>query len=85
MEEYVYEKIWAELTAREKDVVQILVRSDTGRMRVKEIKEKTGLTDQSFPTYRKRLRGSGVISVSDYGYCELALPRFKEIVSRWEE
>ncbi len=85
LEEYVYEKIWAELTAREKDVVRILVRSDTGRMRVKEIKEKTGLTDQSFPTYRKRLRGSGVISVRDYGYCELALPRFKEIVSRWED
>ena len=84
MEEYVYEKIWAELTAREKDVVRTLARSETGRLRVKEIKEKTGLTDQSFPTYRKRLRGSGVISVSDYGYCELALPRFKEIISRWE-
>ena len=61
----------------------VLVGSETGRMKVKEIKELTGLTDQSFPTYRKRLKGSGGISVDDYGYCELALPRFKEIVTRW--
>ena len=85
MEEHCYEKIWAELTGREKEVVRLLINSEGGRMRVKDIKAQTGLTDQSFPTYRRRLRGSGVISVSDYGYCELALPRFKDIVSRWGE
>lgn len=83
MEEYSYEKIWSELTAREKEIVGVLVSSETGRMRVKDIKAGTGTNDQTFPTYRRRLSGSGVISVSDYGYCELALPRFKEIVSRW--
>ena len=82
LEEYSYEKIWSELSKREKDVISILVNTKDGKMRVKEIKEKTGLTDQSFPTYRKRLSGSGVVNISEYGYCELALPRFKEIISR---
>lgn len=85
MDEYSYSKIWNELTGREREVVEALFASEEGRMKVKEIKDATGLTDQSFPTYRRRLGGSGVISISEYGYCELALPRFKEIVSRmWE-
>lgn len=83
MEEYSYEKIWSELSEKDKEIVMLLVHSETGRMKVKDIKDMTGLTDQSFPTYRRRLKGSGVISVNDYGYCELALPRFKEIVTRW--
>ncbi len=83
MDEYSYSKIWDELTEREKDVIKALFESDNGRLRVKDIKAKTGLTDHTFPTYRRRLGGSGVISVSEYGYCELALPRFKEILSRW--
>ena len=83
MFEYSYEKIWSELSARERDVVKTLVKSESGRMKVKDIIDNTGLTTQSFPTYRKRLGGSGVISISEYGYCELALPRFKEIVGRW--
>ncbi len=83
MEEYSYSKIWEELTERERQIVRILFKSETGRMRVKEIKEKSGITDQSFPVYKKRLGGSGVISVGEYGYCELALPRFREIINRF--
>jgi predicted AAA+ superfamily ATPase len=83
MEEYSYEKIWSELSNREREIVSLLAHSESGKMKVKEIKEQTGLTDQSFPTYKKRLAGSGVILVNTYGYCELALPRFKEIVINW--
>ena len=84
LERYCYEKIWSELTEREKEIMRVLVMSKDGRMKAKDIKKKTGLTDQSYPTYRKSLSMSGVIDTSDYGYCEIALPRFREIIKRTE-
>ena len=85
LDEYSYAKIWDELSEREKALVRAIMHSENGRLRVKEIKKAAGFTDQTFSTYRRRLSGSGVISVNDYGYCSLALPRFKEIISRWLE
>ena len=83
MEEYSYEKIWSELSAKDREIVALLINSEKGSLKVKEIKEKTNLTNQSFPTYKRRLAGSGVIAVDTYGTCELALPRFKEIAANW--
>ncbi len=83
MEEYSYEKIWSELSNKDREIVSLLVSSETGSLRVKDIKERAHLTDQSFPTYKRRLTGSGVIAVNTYGYCELSLPRFKEIAINW--
>ena len=84
LERYCYEKIWSELTEREKEIMRLLVNSETGRLRAREIKEHTGLTDQSYPVYRKSLSMNGIIIAKDYGYIEIALPRFKEIISRTE-
>ncbi len=83
MEEYSYEKIWSELSIKDREIVTLLINSENGSLRVKDIKQMTNLTDQSFPTYKRRLSGSGIISVDTYGYCELALPRFKEIALHW--
>ena len=83
MEEYSYEKIWSELSIKDREIVELLINSQEGKMTVKDIKNMTNLTSQSFPTYKRRLAGSGVISVDTYGYCELALPRFKEIAINW--
>ncbi|MCR5777038.1 MAG: ATP-binding protein [Lachnospiraceae bacterium] len=82
MERYCYEKIWSELTEREKEIMRVIIQSKTGRMKAKDIKKMTGLTDQSYPTYRKSLSMNGIIDTRDYGYCEVALPRFKEIIAR---
>ncbi len=81
MEEYAYEKIWSELSSRDREVVMLL--ASNGRMRVKDIIEKTGMTSGSFSTYRRRLGKGGIISIKEYGYCELCLPRFREIVNAW--
>lgn len=78
MEEYSYEKIWEELSARDREIVILLAKN--GKMKVQDIIKETGLTSSSFSTYRRRLSKGGIISVQEYGYCELWLPRFKEIV-----
>ena len=82
MEEYSYEKIWAELSDRDREVIRLLAQN--GRMKVKDIQDALGMTSSSFSTYRRRLSKGGLISVESYGYCELILPRFSEIISSWE-
>ena len=81
MSEYSYEKIWEELSAKDREVVRLLAAN--GRMKVKDIQEMTGMSSGSFSTYRQRLGRGGIISVKEYGYCEIMLPRFAEIVNRW--
>ena len=78
MEEYVYEKIWEELSARDREIAVLLAKK--GKMKVQDILNQTGLTSSSFSTYRRRLSKGGIISVQEYGYCELCLPRFREII-----
>lgn len=78
MEEYSYEKIWEEMSARDREIAVLLARN--GKMKVRDIIKETGLTSSSFSTYRRRLSKGGIISVQEYGYCDLCLPRFKEII-----
>ena len=79
--EYSYEKIWAELSARDREIVGLLAKN--GRMKVKDIQDATGMSSGSFSTYRQRLGRGGVISIEEYGYCQIMLPRFAEIICRW--
>ena len=82
MSEYSYEKIWSELSARDHEIVKLLALN--GRMRVKDVQEKTGMTSGAFSTYRQRLGRGGIVSLEEYGYCEIMLPRFAEIIKRWQ-
>lgn len=83
MEEYSYEKIWSELSERDREIVKLLAKN--GRMKVKDIQEATDMKSGSFSTYRQRLARGGIISAEDYGYCELILPRFDRIVNSWSK
>lgn len=81
LEEYSYEKIWSELSPRDKDVIKVLAKN--GKMKVENIIKATGMTSGSFSTYRRRLGRGGIISTEEYGYCEICLPRFSEIINAW--
>ena len=81
IKEYSYEKIWSELSPRDKDVIKVLAKN--GKMKVENIIKATGMTSGSFSTYRRRLGRGGIISTEEYGYCEICLPRFSEIVNAW--
>ena len=84
MEDFVYEKIWSELSEGDKKVIQAISKNG-GVMKTKDIQTATGNTSSSFSTYRKRLNEKGLIDVSDYGQAKLTLPRFGEIVNAWGE
>lgn len=80
LEEYVYEKIWSELSQKDQAVLTAI--SDTSSGKVETIRNLVGMTSNSFTTYRSRLIRKGLIVSPSYGMLRFALPRFREFVRR---
>jgi hypothetical protein len=80
LEEYVYEKLWSELSAQDKAVLRAM--SEVSSRKVEAIREKAGKSSGNFSVYRNRLIKKGIVVASEYGYLEFALPRFREFVGR---
>lgn len=78
LEEYVYDKIWSEVSERDKKVLTEI--SISGENRVKNLRERLEMTSQLFSVYRERLKRKGIIDTREYGKITLALPRFDEFV-----
>lgn len=78
LEEYVYSKIWSEMSDWDKKILRVI--SDSGETRVKNIREKIKMKSEQFAVYRDRLKRKGVINTEEYGTIKLALPRFEEFV-----
>lgn len=79
LEEYVYEKIWSELSATDKRIVRQMVRTGSGI--VTELRKGLRMKPEQFSVYRKRLLNKGIITAPEYGVIALALPRFDHFVS----
>ncbi len=78
LDEYVYSKIWSELSELDKQVLAEL--ADGQENRVKNIREKLQMNSGLFSVYRDRLKRKGVVDTSEYGKLSFALPRFEEYV-----
>ena len=83
LENYVYEKIWAELSEKERSITAILSEEDSVKISV--VREKLGLSSGSMSVYRDRLNKKGVVDISTYGRLALKLPRFGEIIRLWTD
>ena len=81
LEEYVYSKIWSELSELDKKIVyEMAVSKET---KIKLIRERLEMKSELFSVYRDRLKRKGVVSSEQYGYLTLALPRFDEFVKTY--
>lgn len=80
LEEFVYEKLWSELSAHDKKVLIAMAESDDRK--VEAIRAKAGKNSSSFGVYRNRLMKKGIVIATDYGYLDFALPRFREFAYR---
>ena len=78
LEEYVYGKIWSELSELDKKV--LLAISVNQESRVLCIRERLQMKSELFAVYRERLKRKGVIDTREYGKIRLLLPRFAEFV-----
>ena len=80
LEDYVYEKIWSELSEKDKSVLRAMSGEQSSR--VENIREKLNMTSNNFTVYRNRLLKKGLVSALGYGQLEFALPRFREFAAR---
>lgn len=78
LEEYVYSKIWSELSEVDRKILLELSLSEDNR--VKTIREHLDMKSEQFSVYRERLKRKGVIDTREYGKISMALPRFGEFV-----
>ena len=83
LEDYVYEKVWSELSDKEKEIIAFVSQKEPAK--VADIRAALSITSGNMSVYRDRLAKKGVIDVSRYGYISLSLPRFGEIIRIWVE
>ncbi len=74
LDEYVYSKIWSELSAIDKQILTSMV--ETGEKSVTAIRKNIDMSTEKFSVYRKRLLNKGIIQAEGYGEIAFALPRF---------
>ena len=78
LSEKVYQKIWSELTPKERWFLGYIVKKE--KMPVSELLELTHQNKSQFSRPRDGLRKKGVIDTSVRGEISIRLPRFKEFV-----
>lgn len=78
LEEYVYEKIWSELSAGDKKVAAAIARCETSK--IKDIRKILEMDSNQFNPYRKRLLKKGIIDGTSYGEVKFTLPYFERFI-----
>jgi hypothetical protein len=84
LEEYVYDKIWSELSRNDRRVVYAIASAKGGK--IQDIREKLGMKSNEFSPYKMRLVKKGIVDGGQRGYvsltllffCEFALDRYYE-------
>ena len=78
LDEYVYEKIWSEMSSTDRRVASAIASSETGK--VADIRQRLGMSSGQFAPYRSRLIRKGIIRGDEYGVVRFALPLFERFV-----
>ncbi len=79
---YVYEKIWKELSPKDRWNMSFIVSKE--RMTTAEMLELSNQKKNEFSQYRARLRDKGLIDVSTHGLISFTLPQFDVFVKAQE-
>lgn len=78
LEEFVYEKIWSELSNKDRQLAKGIAESESKE--VNAILERLQLSPQEYSPYRKRLVRKGIIDTGERGKLDFSLPMFDEFV-----
>ncbi len=78
LEEYVYDKIWSELSRKDKQILYGIASVDSGK--VADIRAFLNITTNEFNPYSKRLKRKEIITGDERGYVSLTLPLFDRFV-----
>lgn len=78
LEDYVYEKIWSELSRVDRQIVYGIARSENGK--INDIRQILQIDTNQFNPYRKRLIKKGILNGCERGYVRFVLPMFEQFV-----
>lgn len=79
LQEYVYDKIWTELS--ENDKLVLLAFKGDEKTTVESLIQTTKMDKKTFSVYRNRLIKRGLLAAPSYGVVTLKLPRFFEYLN----
>lgn len=79
LSEYVYDKIWAEMSGKDRKAAKATADSPTGK--TSEIRALSNMSSEEFAVYRNRLLKKGIVISERYGYLQFTLPRFAEYIN----
>ena len=83
LDDYVYDKIWSELSAGDRRLAVGIAKSQTGK--VSDVRDILDMETNQFNPYRRRLIRKGVINGEERGYVRFALPCFEDYALEHEE
>lgn len=78
LDEYVYEKIWSELSETDRKVAYAIAKVPDGK--VSEVRSLLEYNNNQFNPYRQRLIRRGLLNGDTYGYVRFTLPLFERYV-----
>lgn len=78
LDEYVYDKIWSELSAGDRWLAWGIAQSETGK--VSDVRAALGMSTNQFNPYRMRLVRKGIVNGEERGYVRFVLPCFEDYV-----
>lgn len=78
LSEFVYDKIWSELSQKDRMVARGIAEVSGGK--IKDIRDYLGMETNEFNPYRKRLIKKGIVSGENRGYLYFTLPLFEYYV-----
>ncbi|MCR5010743.1 MAG: ATP-binding protein, partial [Lachnospiraceae bacterium] len=78
LEDYVYDKIWSELSAEDRKLLYAIASSENGK--AKEIKEALQWGNEKYAPYRDRLIKKMIVDGSEYGHLKFILPLMEDYV-----
>lgn len=78
MDDYVYDKIWTELSPKDRKVLHAIAKTPGGK--ILDIRNYLSMETNEFNPYRKRLINKGLILGDKRGYVSFQLPYFEDYV-----
>lgn len=78
LDEYAYDKIWSELSRKDRKVLDAIARTESGKVR--DIRAMLSMSSNEFNPYRQRLIRKGIIAGDERGYVRILLPFFDKFI-----
>ena len=80
LDDFVYKKIWSSMTSKEREIMKAMYSDEE---KVGDICDRLNMSNGTFSKYKEALTDKGLLISSKYGYIQIVLPRFLEVIKSY--